>query len=59
MEKLRGQVLDNQKTGSGPVLASGIAEYDMKNDNFVSDVFDRADKEMYENKQKLKAGNGS
>jgi diguanylate cyclase (GGDEF)-like protein len=59
MEKLRGQVLENQKTGSGPVLASGIAEYDMKNDNFVSDVFDRADKEMYENKQKLKAGNGS
>lgn len=57
MEKLRGQVLDNQKTGSGPVLASGIAEYDMKNDNFVSDVFDRADKEMYENKQRLKAGN--
>ena len=59
MEKLRGQVLENQKTGSGPVLASGIAEYDSKKDTLVSDIFDRADKEMYENKQKLKLKEGN
>ena len=57
LENLRGQVLENQRTGSGPVLASGIAEYDPKKDTLVSDIFDRADKEMYENKQKLKVGN--
>lgn len=54
LEKLRNQVLENQSTGSGPVLATGIAEYNPNNDNYVSEIFDRADKEMYENKQKLK-----
>jgi diguanylate cyclase (GGDEF)-like protein len=54
MKRLRDQVLENKKTGSGPVLASGMAEYEPKNDNFVAEVFERADKEMYENKQDLK-----
>ncbi|MCR5508757.1 MAG: diguanylate cyclase, partial [Lachnospiraceae bacterium] len=54
MDKLRGQVKDNQKSGSGPVLAAGIAEYDPETDNFVSETFDRADRNMYEDKQKLK-----
>lgn len=56
MEKLRCQVRKNLKAGSGPVLASGMAEYVPETDGFVSDVFDRADREMYEDKQDLKKG---
>ena len=56
MEKLRCQVRKNRKAGSGPVLASGMAEYVPETDGFVSDVFDRADREMYEDKQDLKKG---
>ena len=55
MKKLRDQVLDNQKTGQGPILASGMSEFDPESDRSVSEVFDRADKMMYENKQELKA----
>ena len=47
-------MLENQKKGEGAVIASGMAEYDPDKDKLVSDVFERADKEMYENKQKLK-----
>lgn len=54
MEKLRGQVLENKRMGTGVILASGMSEYRPKSDNFVSDVFERADKEMYEDKQRLK-----
>ena len=54
MKQLRERVLENLKSGSGPILASGMAEYDPKNDTLVSEIFDRADKEMYEDKQKLK-----
>ncbi len=54
MKKLRSQVRENRKAGSGPVLASGMAEYAPDTDGFVSEVFDRADKEMYEDKQNLK-----
>jgi hypothetical protein len=32
-----------------------MAEYDSENDSFVSEVFERADKEMYEDKKKLKS----
>lgn len=54
MNRLRDQVRENIKAGSGPVLASGMAEYTPETDGFVSEVFDRADKEMYEDKQNLK-----
>ena len=54
MEKLKNQVLENKRTGNGPILASGIAEYNPNTDSRVSDIFDRADKEMYEDKQRLK-----
>ncbi len=56
MKKLRDQVVQNLHSGTGPVLASGMAEYIPETDSFVSDIFDRADKEMYENKQMLKRG---
>ncbi|MBO5620218.1 MAG: diguanylate cyclase [Butyrivibrio sp.] len=55
MEKLRSKVLENKKNGDGVVLASGMAEYQPETDSFVSDIFDRADKEMYADKQSLKA----
>lgn len=55
MKELRNRVLENVKTGSRPILASGMAEFEPENDCLVSDIFDRADKEMYENKQELKA----
>ena len=54
MEKLRGQILENKKKDSGVILATGMAEYKSETDNFVSDIFERADKEMYENKKSLK-----
>ncbi len=55
MEKLRGQVLENKKKDSGVILATGMAEYKSESDILVSDVFERADKEMYKDKKKLKA----
>ena len=55
MDNLRRHVLENKKKGEGVIIASGIAEYNPKIDNFVSDIFERADKEMYEDKKKLKA----
>ena len=55
MDKLRNQVLENKESGTGAVIASGIAEYDPEKDSLVSEILDRADRAMYENKQKLKA----
>ena len=54
MKSLRSQVQGNLKIGKGPILASGMAEYTPETDCLVSEIFDRADKEMYKNKQKLK-----
>ncbi len=55
MEKLHAHSIENNKTGNGVVLAAGMSEYDPENDSFVNDIFERADKAMYEDKQKLKA----
>ena len=54
IEKLKNEALKNQSTGYGPVLAAGMAEYEPETDSLVSEIFDRADKEMYKNKQELK-----
>ncbi|MCR4713898.1 MAG: diguanylate cyclase [Treponemataceae bacterium] len=54
MKSLQTQVEENLQTKSGPVVASGIAEYNSETDCLVSEVFHRADKRMYENKRKLK-----
>ncbi|MBR1572987.1 MAG: hypothetical protein IJ655_09605 [Lachnospiraceae bacterium] len=54
MNELRERVWENVRTGSRPILASGMADFKPGNDCLVSDIFDRADKEMYENKQELK-----
>ncbi len=55
MDQLRKQVLENTKNGSGVILASGMSEYNAETDRFVSEIFERADKEMYEDKKKLKS----
>ena len=55
INKLRNQILENKKNGSGVTLASGMADYNPETDSFVSEIFERADKEMYEDKKKLKS----
>ena len=55
MDKLRGRVLENKEAGDGVILAAGMSEYDPESDSFVTEIFERADKEMYEDKQKLKS----
>ena len=54
MQSLRAQVRKNLQSKSGPILASGISEYVPATDSLVSKVFDRADKDMYNNKRELK-----
>ena len=54
MKRLKERIRENMKAGSGPVLASGMSEYDPEGDSYVSEVFDRADREMYEDKRDLK-----
>ncbi len=55
MERLRARVQENKKTDDGVILASGMSEYNPESDSFVTDIFERADKEMYEDKQRLKS----
>lgn len=54
MESIRNQVVENQEKSCGPVVATGISTYDAGEDQKVSDVFERADREMYQNKAWLK-----
>lgn len=55
MDRLRAQVRENKQAGTGVILSAGMSEYRPEIDSFVSDIFDRADKEMYEDKQRLKS----
>ena len=54
VDMLFKRVSENKKRGNGPVIATGIAQFDPDTDKRVSDVFERADKEMYANKKMLK-----
>ena len=54
MKALQDQVWENQRSKSGPVLASGMAEFTSGKDSLVTAIFDRADKAMYKNKRDLK-----
>ena len=51
---LRSQVQKNLQSKSGPILASGMTDYNPETDTLVTEVFNRADKEMYKNKRELK-----
>ncbi len=55
-EMLRKEVLANRGVRGKPVIASGMSAYDPISDKGVTDVFERADAEMYENKRDLKNG---
>ena len=57
LEKINRANARNKKAGK-VTLAVGSAKYS-KEDKFVSDVFDRADSEMYKNKKKMKAEGNS
>lgn len=54
--EFHNQVVQNLKCGEGPVVASGMAVYDQLNDKDFTEVFERADTMMYENKKSLKDG---
>lgn len=51
---LRIESRTNGRWRSGPVVASGMSLYDPEKDTCFNDVFDRADSEMYGNKEELK-----
>ncbi len=54
LDEMRKQVEENVRIGEGPVVASGMAEYQPGDDRSVEDVFTRADNRMYENKTQLR-----
>ena len=54
LKKIQEKVLENQKNEFGPVVAVGMACFNAKTDQKVSEVFERADAMMYENKNYLK-----
>lgn len=51
---IRAQVLENQDKEDGPVIATGMALFDPEHDTKISDVFEHADRMMYDNKRSLK-----
>ena len=51
---LRRQVEENIRTGMGPVIALGMAEFDPNKKDTVEELFKSADSRMYEEKTHLK-----
>jgi diguanylate cyclase (GGDEF)-like protein/PAS domain S-box-containing protein len=54
ISSFRRQVEDNIRLGQGPVIASGMAEFQPSSDGTVEEVYKRADGRMYEDKTYLK-----
>ena len=54
LEYLKNKVLANQQAGNKPVIAVGMSTCDFENDTKVSEIFNRADNLMYQNKKELK-----
>ena len=54
ISSLRRQVENNLRIDKGPVIASGMADFDPGKDKSVEDIFMRADDLMYEDKAHLK-----
>lgn len=54
IEKLKEESLANKRARSGPTVACGMALFDPDSDREFSNVFERADNLMYENKKELK-----
>ncbi len=59
MLRLHEEVLENILNENGPVIAAGMSAFDPENDTFVSQVFERADNAMYEDKRELKRHTGN
>ncbi|MBQ7565474.1 MAG: diguanylate cyclase [Lachnospiraceae bacterium] len=59
VERLRQTSRENRDRKEGPVIAVGLAEYEPSGDINVSNVFDRADQRMYEDKRELKSAASS
>ncbi|MBP5298370.1 MAG: GGDEF domain-containing protein [Lachnospiraceae bacterium] len=55
VEQFKKEIAYNAKTKGGPVVAIGMSTYLPESDMSVSDIFERADNLMYENKRSLKA----
>ena len=55
IERFRTIVRNNRDKESGPVIAVGMSEYDPETDDSVTDIFERADYKMYNDKQELKS----
>ena len=55
LARLRSRVADHVNRQDGPVIATGISVFDPQSDKKVSDVFERADAMMYEDKMRLKS----
>ncbi|MBO4373841.1 MAG: diguanylate cyclase [Lachnospiraceae bacterium] len=53
-DRLKKSVISNLKKGEGPVLAVGISDFEPSEDTDVKAVFERADRQMYEDKRALK-----
>ena len=54
MTNIRNRVLENINIGEGCIVATGMSEYRRSEDHIISEVFNRADELMYENKKDLK-----
>ena len=54
MSALKRQSEENIRMGEGAIVASGLAEYQPSEDRTVEDIFNRADRRMYQNKTYLK-----
>ena len=54
LKQMRAVVIRNIGKKEGVVIATGLVDYDSVNDKKLSDVFERADAKMYENKKFLK-----
>ncbi|MCR4792947.1 MAG: diguanylate cyclase [Lachnospiraceae bacterium] len=56
LENLRRESYANGRSRSGPVIATGMSVYEPSSDAKFSDVVNRADLAMYENKKMIKSG---
>ena len=54
LSAVRRRVEENIRVGEGPVVATGLAEFQATGDRSVEEVFNRADSQMYEEKTRLK-----
>lgn len=55
LEMLRDESYENAHSRTGPTVACGMAVYNSKRDRSFDEVFKRADKDMYKNKNEIKS----